>query len=101
MPDRQAALPRLRYVAADRADGGTLIDWVTTPCQWTLEIIARLAGQSGFVVLPKHWIVERTLSWLTRNRQRSREDDHDPRSSESGMYLASIQVMLRRVAKDP
>lgn len=78
-----------------------MIDWVKTQGQWTLEIIARLAGQSGFVVLPKRWIGERTLSWLTRNRQRSREDDHDRRFRESWMYLASIQVMLRRVAKDP
>jgi putative transposase len=93
--------PRLAYVAADSAYGGTLIGWVKEQCQWNLEVIAKLEGQKGFVVLPKRWIVERSLSWLTRNRQLSREYDQNPRSSESWMYLASIQLLLRRLTKCP
>jgi putative transposase len=91
--------PRLTYVSADSAYGGSLIACVQEQYQWTLEVIAKFGGQTGLVILPKRWIVERSLSWLTRNRQLSREYDQDPRSSESWLYIASIQLMLHRLAK--
>jgi putative transposase len=37
----------------------------------TLIIVRRIAGTTGFVVLPKRWIVERTLGWLGRCRRLS------------------------------
>jgi transposase len=44
-------------------------------------------------------VVERTIAWLTRNRQLSREYDHDPGSSEGWLYLASIRVLLGRLTR--
>ena len=38
-----------------------------------VEVVKRKA--SGFEVLPKRWIVERTLSWLAQNRRLSK--DHE------------------------
>ncbi|NTU84428.1 MAG: transposase, partial [Chloroflexales bacterium] len=58
-----------------------------------------LAGQRGFQVQPKRWVVERTHAWLSGNRQLSREYDHNPRHSESWLYLASIRLLGRRLAK--
>src|SRR3954469_10575286 len=56
--------PRLRLIWADGAYGGELIECVRRCFGWVLEIVRRPEGQKGFVVLPRRWIVERTLGWL-------------------------------------
>lgn len=53
----------------------------------------------GFVVLPKRWIVERTLAWLCRNRRLSKDYERLPSSSATVVYLASLHLMIRRLAK--
>lgn len=53
----------------------------------------------GFVVLPKRWIVERTLAWLCRNRRLSKDYERLPSSSVTVVYLASLHLMIRRLAK--
>jgi putative transposase len=40
---------------------------------WKIEIIKRSDIAKGFVVLPKRWVVERTLAWISRNRRLSRD----------------------------
>ena len=56
-------------------------------------------GASGFVPLPKRWIVERTLGWFNRQRQLSKEYDVYAETTEQWVYLASIQIMMRRLAR--
>ena len=34
-----------------------------------VELIKRPDGSSGFIVLPRRWVVERTFSWFGRNRR--------------------------------
>ena len=41
--------------------------------RWTLEIVKRSNGAQGFEVLPRRWIVERTLTWLNRNRRLTKD----------------------------
>ena len=65
--------------------------------QFILEIVTRDKEQKGFVVLPKRWIVERTLAWLGRNRILSKEYEHLTQTSESDVYIAAIRMMLRRL----
>lgn len=48
-------------------------------------------------MLPKRWIVERTLTWLGRKRILSKEYEHLIQTSESDVYIASIRLMLRRL----
>jgi putative transposase len=93
----QSRCPRLAHLCADSAYGGTLLEWVQTTCGWTLEIVKKLTDASGFHVQPRRWVVERSIAWLTRNRQLSKEYDHDPGSSEGWLYLASIRVLLGRL----
>jgi putative transposase len=95
----QARCTRLQHLFADSAYGGTLLDWVATTYDWTLEIIKKLTDAPGFHVQPRRWVVERTIAWLTRNRQLSKEYDHDPGSSEGWLYLASIRVLLGRLTR--
>ena len=65
-------LPRLKLLWADGGYAGKLIDWVKQTCGWALEIVKRSDDAKGFEVLPKRWIVERTL--CDSRRARSRPD---------------------------
>lgn len=64
---------------------------------WELEIVSRPPGQKGWVLLPKRWVVERTFAWLGRYRINSKEHERLTRSSESQVYVSSIQLLLQRV----
>ena len=67
--------------------------------RWRLRIVKRAAAASGFVVLPKRWIVERTLSWLTRCRRLARNLENLARTSVALIRLAMIKLMARRLAR--
>lgn len=79
------------------ADGGyeDIGPWVKQRCGWKLEITRRPPGATGFVVIPRRWVVERTFGWLGRYRRLSKDFEHHVRSSEAMIYLASIHRMLR------
>jgi putative transposase len=63
----------------------------------TLIIVRRIAGTTGFGVLPKRWIVERTLGWLGRCRRLSKDHEELPEVSEAMVTLAMIRLRLHRL----
>jgi putative transposase len=89
---------RLKLLWADGSYQGELIEWVKRTCGWTLAIVDKLAGQVGFQVLPKRWIVERTFAWLNRQRRLSKDYERLPATSEALIYVAMIRLMLKRLA---
>lgn len=96
----QHTFSRLRRIWADGGYAGALVDWVRRLRQRRklhLDIVKRSDDQSGFVVLPKRWIVERTLAWLGRHRRLSKDYETLPETSETMVYLAMIRLMLRRL----
>lgn len=64
----------------------------------TLVIVRRSAGSAGFVLLPRRWVVERTLGWLGRWRRLARDYEELPEVSEAMVKLAMIRLMLHRLA---
>ncbi len=82
------------------ANGG-LVEWVRDTLGITLEIVARDPGQEGFQVLPRRWVVERTLAWLGRYRRLSKDYERLTECSEGMVYVASISTMLKRIAQTP
>ena len=56
------AFPRLRKLWADGAYAGGFEDWVETTLGWTVEIPQHAPGHRGFAVLPRRWVVERSLA---------------------------------------
>ncbi len=61
-----------------------------------LLIVSRPRGAKGFVLLPRRWVVERTLGWLSRWRRLSRDYEHLPEVAEAMVTLAMIRLMLHR-----
>jgi putative transposase len=92
--------PRLKLIWADAAYGGELIEWVKTLAGWVLEIVKRPKDQKGFVVLPRRWVVERTLGWLGRYRRLSKDYEERPASGEAIILIAMISLMLNRLEPD-
>jgi putative transposase len=65
---------------------------------WKLEIVKR-CDLHRFIVLPKRWIVERTLAWISRNRRLARDFERYARTTAAFTRLAMIRLMLRRLTR--
>ena len=61
------------------------------------EIVKRSDQANGFVVLPKRWIVERTIAWLNRCRRLAKDWENLNRKALAFLRLASIRLMLRKL----
>jgi transposase len=61
------------------------------------EIVRRCDQAKGFVVLPKRWIVERTIAWLNRCRRLAKDWENLNRKALAFLRLASIRLMLRKL----
>jgi putative transposase len=88
---------RLEKLWADHAYRGDLQDFLRDMFGLDVEVVEREEGQKGFVVLPRRWVVERSFGWYSRSRRLSKDYERLPSSSEAMLYIASIQVMLKRL----
>ena len=89
---------RLTLIWAEGGYAGKLIAWVKDIGGWRLEIVKRSDDVTGFKVVPKRWIVERTFAWLYGYRRLSKDYEYLVSSRENMIYIAMIQLMLRRLA---
>ena len=90
---------RVRFIFADGAFAGRLLDWAQTLLATTLHIVHKPAGQRGFAVIPRRWAVERTFAWLTAHRRLARDYERDPATSEAMIRWAAINTITRRIAR--
>jgi transposase len=86
------------------ADGGyansvdaSLVDWADQELGITLEIVKR-GDVTGFQVLPRRWVVERTFGWLTRCRRLCRDYERTIAHAEDFIKVATIRLMAARLA---
>ncbi|MDO0929681.1 transposase [Streptomyces sp. TG1A-8] len=107
--DRDAAtglLDQLRRLHRDItlvwADGGytgSLVDWYRQKLALTLEIVKRTGDMTGFVVLPRRWVAERTFAWLMHSRRLARDYETLPAASEAMIRWSMVTRMSRRLAR--
>jgi len=62
-----------------------------------VEIVKRSDQATGFVALPKRWIVERTFAWLGRCRRLAKDWECLNHKALAFLRLASIRLMLRKL----
>ena len=91
--------PFLRKLFADSAYAGPKFDGALAQVLPNLEtqIVKRSDRAEGFVVLPRRWVVERTIAWLNRCRRLAKDWENLNRSALAFLKLASIRLMLRKL----
>jgi putative transposase len=107
-----AQFPRLAHLWVDAAYQGTFAQWVADALGWTVEVVRKPrrwvwwpADQeppplpTGFRVLPRRWVVERTFAWLGRHRRLSKDYEALPETEEAWIYLAMVRLMAARLAR--
>ena len=67
--------------------------------QVNVEIVKR-SDAGKFVVLPKRWIVERTIGWLNRCRRLAKDWECLNRNGLAFLRWASIRFMLRKLCQN-
>ena len=102
----------MEKVWADRGYNGKIGEWRKERLGWALEIVkpprrwVRVPANeepppypAGFIVLPRRWVIERTIAWIMRNRRMSRDYEFLCETTEALIYVAMIRLMLRRLTK--
>ena len=93
------AYPTLARFFADGGYAGQKLETAIAHLdQLAIEIIRR-SDARRFVVLPRRWVVERTIAWLNRCRRLAKDWEASIASSEAWLVIASIRRMTRRIAK--
>ena len=92
-------LDRFKHVWVDAGYRGPVLMWIEQTLGWTVDVVTRPAGQVGFAVQPRRWVVERTFAWLGRFRRLSKDYEEDILSSEAWIYAAMANILVRRLAK--
>lgn len=94
------SFPKLIRIVADGGYAGPKLETALSHIEGlTLEIVKRSDRATGFVILPKRWIVERTFAWLGRCRRLAKDWEASVASSEAWMFIASIRRMKRSIAR--
>ncbi len=94
-----AAVPTLQCIFADQGYTGPIVQWAKEQWGIILDIVKKPKDQTGFVVLPKRWVVERTFAWLGRNRRLAKDFETTVTSALTMVHLASLQLLVRRLAR--
>lgn len=93
--------PRLRHLWVDAGFGEKFAAGVREATGWTVAVVTKVAGQQGFAVQPRRWVVERTLSWLGKQRRLAKDFERLEESTEAWIFLTMIRLMSRQLAQNP
>jgi putative transposase len=99
MIDAKAKTGRLIKVYADQGYTSWLVEWIKRFQTFVLELVIKPPDQQGFQLLPKRWRVEQFFGWLTTYRRLSKEYERTPESSQGMIYLVSLRLMTRKLAR--
>ncbi|MFC4424849.1 IS5 family transposase [Deinococcus navajonensis] len=115
--DLPNVFPRMQHVWADAGYTGKLAGDIKTHLGWTLEIVKHpwsgwqgtwapkdapprvVEVPTGFVVLKRRWVVERTFAWLGKSRRMAKDYEALVETAENLVYEVMIRLMVRRLAK--
>ena len=75
----------------------SLYEWVAENVDWTLSIVRRPKGQTGWITLPIRWTAERTFAWFGKCRRLSKDRERTVDASETFVRVGMIHLMLKRL----
>jgi transposase len=79
--------------------GATFAQWVKDlRPRLAVTVVKRSDAATGFKILPRRWVVERTFGWLMFQRRLVRDYETTESSAEAWIYIAMIRIQLRRLA---
>jgi putative transposase len=96
-----ARYPDLQLLWGDQHYGGELSAETEAAYGIVVTVVRKPDGQTGFVPLPRRWVVERFFGWITHGRRLVRDYERNPTYSEAWVLLASIHRMVKYLAPDP
>jgi transposase len=64
---------------------------------FTLEVLKRPKEAKEFVLIPRRWVVERTLAWLSRARRLAKDVEETIKSFEAWVWIANISRLVQRI----
>lgn len=73
--------------------------WWRQRQRYTPDLLVPLGYRAGFHVLPRRWVVERSIAWLGRSRRLSKDYERQPTTREAMLYLAGIRLLLARLTR--
>lgn len=92
-------LPRLHHIWLDKGyRGKSFIKRMLLSFAVVLEIVSSPKDSKGFVLQHKRWVVERSFAWLGNYRRLARDFEQRHDSSETFIYMASVDIILKRLA---
>ncbi|MGW3746653.1 IS5 family transposase [Streptomyces sp. NPDC005146] len=91
--------PEITIVWADSAYAGKLVTWAKKYLSLTIKTVSRPKDTSGFIVLPRRWVVERTWAWMMHARRHARDYERLVQHSETLITWAAITLMTRRLTR--
>lgn len=92
--------PWLRHVFADGGYRGAKLNAALDKLgRWKIEIVKRSDTATGFGVLPRRWVVERSFAWLNRNRRLAKDFEATLESALAWLFLASVKLLMRRLGR--
>ena len=92
--------PGLIHIFADGGySGDKLKDVLKEADGPTIQVVKRPPGVTGFVVIARRWVVERTFSWLGRCRRLAKDWETSIASSEAWTLIAAIRRSARFIAR--
>jgi putative transposase len=74
------------YRKTFEAEAASIVDVV--------DIVAR--NETGWQILPKRWIVERTISWFNHSRRLSKDYEITISSAENMVIISHLATLLKR-----
>jgi putative transposase len=90
-------MPRLKTILSnDGYSGKPMADYVREEHGWRFVSVRR-PELHKFQIMPKCWVVERTIGWMNNFRGLSKHYDRDSRTGEAKILLASIFYMTKRL----
>ena len=90
---------RVELAYVDQGYTGAAAEGAAAAHGIALEVVRLPEAKRGFVLLPRRWVVERSISWMRRFRRLARDYERLPETLAGLHYLAFACVLLARAAK--